>query len=106
FYSQGITNRSETETLSAYGRLLKTSIGSALQVRPLYGLDGKQRAIQTLGPPPPGQNIEKILRMESEFAWQDGGRAATVEVFANGTLLDRFVQVNDEDGRVMTNHWH
>src|SRR6185369_7339922 len=67
----GITNRTETEFRSPFGKLIATRSGNSLEVRPVYDVNGVPKTNQFAFLNSTSGRIDGVARLESEFSWQE-----------------------------------
>lgn len=93
WYRPGITNRTEVETLSGFGKHISTRHTESLETRLTYNTDGMEVARRTFGRNP--------LRTEDDYQWREGGRSARVQTYVDGKDYDSFAVETDSDGRLV-----
>ena len=101
WYRPGILARAETNTYSAFGRLITTRIGDTFEVRPGYGNDGIERSRQTFRRDPATGRFTIAHRQEDSYVWQNGDRRARVCAWLEGAPHDEYQTVADVEGRTV-----
>jgi hypothetical protein len=99
WYRPGILTRAETNTYSAFGRLITTRIGDTFEVRPEYGNDGIERLRQTFRRDPATGRFTIPHRQEDSYVWQNGDRHAHVCTWVEGAPHDEYQTVADVEGQ-------
>ena len=91
----------QTNTYSAFGLLMGVRAGDALETRPAYGPDARERARATFGRNGPSGRYDVLCRQEDDYQWQAGRRSARVRLFVEGRAVEECRAVSDAEGRVV-----
>ncbi len=100
WFRPGVTNDSQTLTMSEAGRVLSVRSGGTLERRPVYGPDGVEQAVEVFGRNPASGQFNRLLQREDDYQWQGGERNARIQRYAEGQLCDSFRRLSDVEGRV------
>jgi hypothetical protein len=106
WYRPDIPDHTETNLYSAFGLLIATRLGDALEARPTYTLDGTEQSSQTFRRNAATGRYDILYRQEDDYHWQNGQRDARVRVFLDGLLADEYRTLADVEGRVIEDGIH
>jgi hypothetical protein len=101
WYRPGIPRWAETNTYSAFGRLIATRINDAFEVRPNYSADGIELSRDTFRRDSATGRFTIPHRREEAYRWQNGGRNAHVRTWLEGVPHDDYDKVTDSEGRTI-----
>src|SRR5262249_28663669 len=94
-----IPMRTETNTYSAFGRLIATRIGDTFEARPDYNADGIEQSRQTYRRDPATGQFTVPHLQEDRYRWQNGERTARVRTWLEGASHDEYETITDAEGR-------
>jgi len=101
WYRPGVPVRTETNTYSAFGRLVATRIGDTFEARPDYNEGGIEEARRTFRRDPATGQFSIPHRQEDSYRWRNGGRAAQVRTWIEGAPYDEYGTITDSEGRTV-----
>ena len=102
WFRAGVTNRTEIETRSGFGRLISTRAGEWFESRPVYDEAGIEQSRRISSKNPAGGAFDVLHRIEDNYQWRAGERTARVQTIVAGQPYDTFQTVNDSEGRTIT----
>src|SRR5947209_2581166 len=100
WYRPGILRRTETNTYSAFGKLIATRVGE-LEVRPDYSVDGMEESRHTFRRDRATGRFTVPHRQEDSYRWQNGERRARVRTWLEGAPYDEYETITDAEGRTV-----
>ncbi|HEY2952658.1 MAG TPA: hypothetical protein VGK40_08750, partial [Verrucomicrobiae bacterium] len=102
WFRSGVTNRTEAQTRSGFGRLISTRAGEWFESRPIYDAAGIEQSRRVSSKNLAGGAFDVLHRIEDNYQWRGGERSARVQTFVAGQPYDTFRVVNDSEGRTIT----
>ncbi|MBI2947568.1 MAG: hypothetical protein HYY23_07970 [Verrucomicrobia bacterium] len=104
WFRPGITNRSESEFYSGFGRLIATRSGELFETRPIYNRDGIEQSRRTLRRNPGSGQLEVLQQVEDDYRWDRGRRDARIQSYVDGPAYDSYRRTTDDEGRTILDH--
>jgi hypothetical protein len=101
WYRPEVLLRAETDTLSAFGKLIATRVADEFESRPIYDLAGIEIGRRTFRRDTATGQFTLPHRMEEDYRWQAGQREARVRTFVEGQAYDEFRTITDSEGRTL-----
>ena len=101
WYRPGLPTWAETNTYSAFGRLIATRIDDTFEARPDYNADGIEQSRRTFRRDPATGQFNIAHRQEDAYRWQNGERTARVRTWLEGAPHDEYEKVTDSEGRTV-----
>ena len=101
WFRSGITNATETETLSGFGKLIVSRAGGAFEIRPVYDAEGKEGSRQIFRKNSANGQFDFLHRTEDDYHWREGEREARIHTFVESKPYDTFRIASDSEGRIV-----
>jgi hypothetical protein len=99
WFRPGLTNRTEREARSGFGRWISTRLGEVFEVRPSYDAHGREQAQRIAGRNPLNGQFDLLQEVVDDFHWDQGRREARVQTYLEGKPYDLFRRGTDAEGR-------
>ncbi|MBM3836676.1 MAG: hypothetical protein FJ398_01730 [Verrucomicrobia bacterium] len=78
WFRPGITNRTESEFYSGFGRLIATRSSGLFEARPIYNRDGIEESRRTFRRNPASGQFDLLAHVEEDYRWDHGQRDARI----------------------------
>lgn len=101
WHRPGVLLRAETDTLSAFGRLIATRVADEFESRPVYDAGGLEVGRHTFRRDPATGRFTRPHRLEDDYRWQAAQRDARVRAFVEGRFYDEYRAITDSEGRTI-----
>jgi len=102
WHRPGILLRTESNTFSAFGKLITSRVNDIFEIRPAYDLEGREVS-RDIWIRDPGTG-EFTLRShgEADYQWASGNRDARMQTYLGNKAYDSFRRVTDSAGRTLS----